>query len=264
MQGVNGRPLLQLDRIGDGRVALLLSDHAWLWARGAEGGGPQAELLRRLAHWLMKEPDLEEEDLRLSARGNRLEITRRSLDDLPAQITVSAPSGEQLRVTLADQGGGRAFGTATVTETGLYSARDGELEAVTVVGALNAQEYADVRTSAEILKPVVEASAGGIYWTGEAGLPNVRFVRPQRDTAGSDWLGLIANGSYIVTGSRANIPVPRARCAPARAGRADDGMAPRRPVESWVTTEALRHRGLKEASRFLIDRPTVLLALFFV
>ena len=200
MQGVNGRPLLQLDRIGDGRVALLLSDHAWLWARGAEGGGPQAELLRRLAHWLMKEPDLEEEDLRLSARGNRLEITRRSLDDLPAQITVSAPSGEQLRVTLADQGGGRAFGTATVTETGLYSARDGELEAVTVVGALNAQEYADVRTSAEILKPVVEASAGGIYWTGEAGLPNVRFVRPQRDTAGSDWLGLIANGSYIVTG----------------------------------------------------------------
>ena len=169
------------------------------------GHGAQKAAARRLnappARALADEgTDLEEEDLRLSARGNRLEITRRSLDDLPAQITVSAPSGEQLRVTLADQGGGRAFGTAIVTETGLYSARDGELEAVTVVGALNAQEYADVRTSAEILKPVVEASAGGIYWTGEAGLPNVRFVRPQRDTAGSDWLGLIANGSYIVTG----------------------------------------------------------------
>ena len=200
MQGVNGRPLLQLDRIGDGRVALLLSDHAWLWARGAEGGGPQAELLRRLAHWLMKEPDLEEEDLRLTARGNRLEVTRRSLDDLPAQVTVTTPSGEQLRVTLADHGSGRAFGTATVIETGLYSAKDGELDAVTVVGALNAQEFADVRTSEDILKPVVEASAGGIYWMGESGAPNVRFVRPQRDTAGSDWLGLIANRSYIVTG----------------------------------------------------------------
>ena len=110
MQGVNNRPLLQLDRIGDGRVALLLSDHAWLWARGAEGGGPQAELLRRLAHWLMKEPDLEEEDLRLSTRGNRLDITRRSLGAAPEQVTVSTPSGDRLPVKLEDQGGGRAIG----------------------------------------------------------------------------------------------------------------------------------------------------------
>ncbi len=200
MQGVQGRPLLQLDRIGEGRVALLLSDHAWLWARGAEGGGPQAELLRRLAHWLMKEPDLEEEDLRISAQGNRLDIVRRSLEDVPEEINVNTPSGETLRVTLEDQGSGRAVGSIAVTETGLYSARDGDLEAVTVVGALNAQEYADVRTSAEILKPVVEASAGGIFWIGDSGVPNVRFVRPQRDTAGNDWMGLIANGSYIVTG----------------------------------------------------------------
>lgn len=200
MQGVNGRPLLQLDRIGNGRVALLLSDHAWLWARGAEGGGPQAELLRRLAHWLMKEPDLEEEDLRITARGNRIEIVRRSLDDAPRQVTVSTPSGQRLDVSLVDQGGGRSIGSVTVAETGLYTASDGTLEAVTVVGALNAQEYADVRTSADILKPVVEATSGGIYWIGDSDVPNVRFVRPGRDTAGRDWLGLIANRSYIVTG----------------------------------------------------------------
>ena len=65
MSGPNDRPLLVLDKVKQGRVAELLSDHAWLWARGFEGGGPQAELLRRLAHWLMKEPELEEE--RLSA-----------------------------------------------------------------------------------------------------------------------------------------------------------------------------------------------------
>lgn len=200
MQGVNNRPLLQLDRIGDGRVALLLSDHAWLWARGAEGGGPQAELLRRLAHWLMKEPDLEEEDLRLSTRGNRLDITRRSLGAAPEQVTVSTPSGDRLPVKLEDQGGGRAIGSATVSETGLYTVSDGDLEAVTVVGALNAQEYADVRTSPDALMPVVQATSGGIYWIAEDGVPNMRLVRPGRDTSGSDWLGLIANGSYIVTG----------------------------------------------------------------
>ena len=200
MQGVNNRPLLQLDRIGDGRVALLLSDHAWLWARGAEGGGPQAELLRRLAHWLMKEPDLEEEDLRLSTRGNRLDITRRSLGAAPEQVTVSTPSGDRLPVKLEDRGGGRAIGSATVSETGLYTVSDGDLEAVTVVGALNAQEYADVRTSPDTLMPVVQATSGGIYWIAEDGVPNMRLVRPGRDTSGSDWLGLIANRSYIVTG----------------------------------------------------------------
>ena len=44
----------------DGKtVAQLMSDQIWLWARGFEGGGPQAELLRRLAHWLMQEPEAE-------------------------------------------------------------------------------------------------------------------------------------------------------------------------------------------------------------
>ncbi|MDX1574778.1 MAG: hypothetical protein R3285_01210, partial [Kiloniellales bacterium] len=64
MNGIEERPLLILDRVGEGRVAQVLSDHMWLWSRGFEGGGPQADLLRRVAHWLMKEPDLEEEDLR--------------------------------------------------------------------------------------------------------------------------------------------------------------------------------------------------------
>ena len=63
MSGLQDKPLLVLSRKGEGRVATLLSDHGWLWARGFEGGGPQTEMLRRMAHWLMKEPDLEEEAL---------------------------------------------------------------------------------------------------------------------------------------------------------------------------------------------------------
>ena len=64
MMGPEGRPLLVLARESEGRIAVLGSDQAWLWSRGFEGGGPQLELLRRLAHWLMKEPELEEEVLR--------------------------------------------------------------------------------------------------------------------------------------------------------------------------------------------------------
>ena len=69
MEGPDKKPLLVLSREGDGRVGLLLSDHIWLWARGYEGGGPHLDLMRRLSHWLMKQPDLEEEALRLTVRG---------------------------------------------------------------------------------------------------------------------------------------------------------------------------------------------------
>ena len=42
MTGDRGDPLLVLDRVGKGRVAQLMSDEMWFWARGFEGGGPQA------------------------------------------------------------------------------------------------------------------------------------------------------------------------------------------------------------------------------
>ena len=97
MEGPGKRPLLILNREGEGRVAVLLSDQIWLWARGFEGGGPEAELLRRISHWLMKEPELEENDLRATVRGNRLEVVRRSLDTGKKSVTVTAPSGRKRR-----------------------------------------------------------------------------------------------------------------------------------------------------------------------
>ncbi len=77
MQGPDGKPLLVLAHEGEGRVALLLSDHIWLWARGYEGGGPHLDLLRRLSHWLMKQPELEEESLRLIVKGHDITVQRR-------------------------------------------------------------------------------------------------------------------------------------------------------------------------------------------
>jgi hypothetical protein len=202
MNGAADRPVLLLDRVGDGRVAQLLSDHAWLWARGFEGGGPQAELLRRLAHWLMKEPDLEENVLRGSARGSRLEIVRRSIEPDTTPVVVTDPTGKETEVVLQDLGDGRAMGTLAVEEPGLYRLRDAAREAFAAVGSTNPLEYSDVRTTTAPLAPVVRARGGALVWATEDGLPEIRRIKPGRDAAGRGWIGFAANRDYVVTGVR--------------------------------------------------------------
>jgi hypothetical protein len=200
MSGDRGEPLLVLDRVGQGRVAQLLSDQMWFWARGFEGGGPQAELLRRLAYWLMKEPDLEENDLRAMVEGDRIVVTRQSLEPNDRPVTVTAPDGSSRSLTLAPQSGGRSSGSLPITEMGLYHVTDGTRTALAAAGPLNPVEFADVRTTPDKLAPVVTATGGGIYWAGSGKIPEIRRVSPDRTAAGQNWMGLRANGDYTVTG----------------------------------------------------------------
>ena len=200
MSGDHGEPLLVLDRVGKGRVAQLLSDQMWLWARGFEGGGPQAELLRRLAYWLMKEPDLEENDLRAMIVGDRLVVTRQSLapDDRP--VTVTAPGGGISTLALTPDQGGRSTGSVAVKEMGLYHVSDGTRTALAAAGPLNPIEFADVRTTPEKLAPVARATGGGVFWAGTGTIPELRRVAAGRAASGHGWMGLRANGDYVVTG----------------------------------------------------------------
>jgi len=202
MSGAQNQPLLVLDRVQKGRVALLLSDHAWLWTRGFEGGGPQAELLRRLAHWLMKEPDLEEERLSAAVRGDRLIITRRTMADSAATVSVTYPSGRVETVTLAPSEGGVFSGTLKAEEMGLYRLKDEKLTAVAAAGPLNPKELSDVRATDAILKPIVAGTDGGISWIKRDGIPEIRRVKPNRVAAGDGWIGLRANESYAVRAVR--------------------------------------------------------------
>lgn len=199
MNGVDDRPLLILERFGEGRVAQLNSDHIWLWARGFEGGGPQAELLRRMAHWLMKEPELEEKDLRAIAREDRLEITRRDVDAQSKPVSVTGPDGKTTEVTLTEQQGGLFTGSLPIDRSGLYRVSDGERVFMAAAGSLNPIEFADVRATAEILSRPSEATGGAVRWIRD-GMPKLRRVAPERGTAGRDWIGLVANGDYVVTG----------------------------------------------------------------
>ncbi len=200
MSGVDERPLLVLDRVAEGRVAQFMSDHIWLWARGFEGGGPQAELLRRVAHWLMREPDLEEEDLRASVSGGRLEILRRSLASEHPDVEVTLPSGERRLVALEPVRGGRARASIAASESGLYRISDGKRTAVAAAGPLNPREFEDVRATDAVLRPLIEASGGAVVRLASDGLPNLRKVARTRDRHGRGWIGITANGSYAVTG----------------------------------------------------------------
>lgn len=204
METPNREPLLVLDRVEKGRVAQFYSDHIWLWSRGYQGGGPQAELLRRLAHWLMKEPDLEEEALRAETKGGRLEVERQSLKESREPVTVVRPDGSEVKLELQERGNGIAVGQLPVDMPGIYRVRDGERETVATMGAINPREFADPRATAAVLKPLTDASHGSIRWLRD-GMPDIRMVEKParsavREQAGRNWIGLYRQNDYVVTG----------------------------------------------------------------
>ncbi len=181
MVGADNHPLLVLNRAGEGRVAMLLSDQGWLWARGFEGGGPHVQLYRRIAHWLMKEPTLEEEALTARAAGRTLEITRQTVGDDPGPATVKYPSGrtEQLALSLTEPGLYRA--EQKVDETGLFEIENGTLSTLVHIGAVDAPEFKAMVSTTDTLKPLAAETNGLVTRVASAGggidLPPILPVR---------------------------------------------------------------------------------------
>lgn len=200
MTGAGGRPLLVLARVGEGRVAQLLSDQAWLWARGFEGGGPQARLLRRLVHWLMKEPQLEEEQLAVRAAGSALEIERRSLDPAPVTLRITSPSGRVVERTVTPSADGIARLRIEAGEEGLWRVDDGRHVAWAAPMPVAPVELERVTSTDALLRPLVEATGGGIVRL-EDGLPELRRVAEGRPATGRGWLGLRERERHVVLGS---------------------------------------------------------------
>ena len=195
MTGVDDRPLLILDRVEDGRVALLASDHAWLWSRGFDGGGPQLELLRRLAHWMMKEPELEEEALWADANGQTMRIIRRTLEEEIGPVTVTNPDGTTEVITLDEVSPGRFEALYDGPEIGLYRLSEGEHEAVIGLGPAAPREFEKTIATPDVLAPVIATMRGGTLRLQD-GLPSIRTVREGRPAAGRGWIGLTPRGAY--------------------------------------------------------------------
>jgi hypothetical protein len=195
MAGPDDRPLLVLDRVGEGRVALLASDQAWLWSRGYEGGGPQLELLRRLAHWMMKEPELEEEALWAEGNGQTLTVIRRTLGEAVADFEVTLPDGETVTLTPEQVSPGRYEAVWDAPEIGLYRITDGEREAVAALGPGAPREFEQTIASGEAVQPVVESVRGGVRRL-EDGMPALREVRDGRPAAGRGWIGILPREAF--------------------------------------------------------------------
>ncbi|WP_050605158.1 hypothetical protein [Ruegeria sp. 6PALISEP08] len=195
MTGIDERPLLVLDRVGEGRVAMLASDHAWLWSRGFEGGGPQLELLRRLAHWMMKEPELEEEALWAEANGQSMRIIRQTLEDDVGPVTVTRPNGETLEITLEEVSPGRFEARYYGPEIGLYRLQEGDHMAVIGLGPAAPKEFERTIATSDVLEPVLASMRGGVIRL-EDGLPSIRNVRAGRPAAGRGWIGLTPRDAY--------------------------------------------------------------------
>jgi len=203
MDGADGKPLLVLSRQGEGRVALFLSDQIWLWSRGFDGGGPHLDLLRRMSHWLLKQPELDEEALRMSVQGHDLVVQRQTMADQVAPVTVTSPSGKTRVVTLSQGEPGLWRAVTAADELGLWQATDGTLRALISVGPANPKEFSEVTSSTEPLRPLTQATGGDtvrIVNGSAVELPRVLPVRASSVYHGDGWLGLKVHEASVVRG----------------------------------------------------------------
>ena len=210
MTSEDGQPLLVLDRVGQGRAALLLSDQIWLWSRDHMGGGPQAELLRRIAHWTMQEPELEENALTARVENGTLSIDRRTVEDgPPAEVTITDPDGLASKVRLTPAGPGHGTATMPAEHPGVWQVTDGVRTAYAAASVTNPLEFADLRATATVLGPLARASGGSVHWMDAGGpearvpdprVPELRRTEPDRDAAGAGWIGLPRRHDHLVTG----------------------------------------------------------------
>ena len=203
MTGADGKPLLFLARYGEGRVSLLLSDHIWLWARGYEGGGPHLDLLRRMSHWLMKQPDLDEEALRMQVQGRELVVLRQTMADTVAPVLLTSPSGVTKQLTLSDSEPGLWRASVPAEELGLWQATDGTLKALLNVGPTNPREFSEVTSTIDALKPLAQVTGGDAVRIADNGGVNVPRIVPVRATSvfrGDGWMGVRMRDASVVRG----------------------------------------------------------------
>ncbi|NCC21723.1 MAG: hypothetical protein EOM26_04575 [Alphaproteobacteria bacterium] len=208
MEGLDDQPLLVLSRSGEGRVAQLATDQVWLWSRGVDGGGPYAELIRRLAHWLMKEPELDENALDVRADGFRISLRRRQIGEDQPPVVMERPNGSLEPIKMTGRGDGWASATVNAESPGVYAFENGDLRHLVVVGGINPKELAAVVSTGEKLAPLADRTGGRILWLEDQPRPDIRMIPESEQYGGRNWIALRRNNDFTVTGvsDRAILP----------------------------------------------------------
>jgi uncharacterized membrane protein len=216
MNGAGDSPLLILNRYDQGRVALLTSDQLWLWARGHAQGGPDRRLLKRSLHWLMKEPDLEENGLQVSVQGKQITLVKRSIDEKEQLITMTLPDGQTSEIRMRPKNGEAAEYVQIVEEAGIYKFYDNVNTVFAVVGNLNSPEMVDLLSTKDKLYPLISGQRGFIERLESAGIPELRVKDNERASMssldgvsfGGAWMGLWDRKAYSVTGTKESPLIP--------------------------------------------------------
>jgi hypothetical protein len=126
-------------------------------------------------------------------------------------VVVSGPGGERTEVALEPAGPGIWKSTVEVKLPGLYKAEttapSGPLTAVAHAGAEDPREMSEVTADDLKLKPLVEATGGGTFWTREAGsaatavtVPRIAMMSDAKVLAGSGWMGLKDREAFVTRG----------------------------------------------------------------
>jgi uncharacterized membrane protein len=188
LQAQNGDPLLVVAHAGQGRVAMIMSDQAWVWARGFEGGGPYNPLMRRLIHWLMDEPDLDENRLLATVDGADVVITRHSLDPIAAPVVVTQPDGTTRSLVLNTTVPGIAMGRMKASQAGVYRLAQSGLKTSVTIGTRQSIEDRDGPATPNRLRATLAPKQGFVTWAKD--VHDLRAVQTWAPHHGPHWLGL--------------------------------------------------------------------------
>ncbi len=205
MEGPNKKPLLVLANVGKGRVAVLASSSLNLWKNGYQGsgeyaGGPYGEIIRNISGWLMKDPALEEEALRMAQQDGKLVIERQTVEEKTTPITIHTPSGQTMTIDPVQVGPGLWRATEPLNELGLYKAEQGGKHPVSTfinIGPVNPKEFVNTISSTEIVRNFTRGTGGSVSRMGETPqtlkLPRIEQLDAKQaanGAAGPDWIGI--------------------------------------------------------------------------
>lgn len=186
LEAPGNAPLLVLAHEDKGRVAMLLSDQFWLWARGGLAGndmmaGPAIPLLRRTVHWLLREPALAANKLTASIRNGRLMVRRRTLKaDAAGSAQVISPDGKTENLRLIRLAPGLYGGSVAAVAAGVWTVKDGKQAAYAAAGTNDPSEYRDLAADSRKLGPMARGSGGRVVWLKAAATPDLQaLLRPR-------------------------------------------------------------------------------------
>jgi uncharacterized membrane protein len=162
MSGIDDRPLLLIGEKDNGRIIHLTSDQIWLWARQYQQGGPYIDLMRKMIHWLLKEPSLEEGQIELSLDQDEIAVAR-YINPAGETLKYTDPDGIEKPLPLK-QGRDKIFhARIDASKQGLYSFSAGKNTAYIIAGAYDTLEQTNLIRSTEIIQPALSQTGGGSF-----------------------------------------------------------------------------------------------------